>query len=98
MPYLETTRTGTASCDISMSWEVTVYPAATNPFTAKKVGWVDGLIGGIASHTGAYSTWTWSQEHLIALYKSESLNDRYRGYVLENLSRIATPKIECADG
>jgi hypothetical protein len=42
--------------------------------------------------------WTWSQEHLIALYKSESLNDKYRGYILEHLSKIAAPKIECADG
>jgi hypothetical protein len=42
--------------------------------------------------------WTWPQEHLIALHKSKHLSDKFKEVVLERLSTIATPKIECADG
>ena len=60
MPYLDGTRSATAQCDLSLSYNILVYPNDLFPFVAIKLGYVDGSIGGVASHTGAYSTWTWS--------------------------------------
>ena len=60
MPFLDGTRTATAQCDLSLSYNILVYPNDLVPFVALKLGYVDGSIGGVASHTGASSTWTWS--------------------------------------
>ena len=60
MAYLDGTRTATAQCDLSLSYNILVYPNDLVPFVALKLGYVDGSIGGVASHTGASSTWTWS--------------------------------------
>ena len=60
MAYLDGTRTATAQCDLSLSYNILVYPNDLVPFVALKLGYVDGNIGGVASHTGASSTWTWS--------------------------------------
>ena len=60
MPYIDGTRSATAQCDLSLSYNILVYPNDLVPFVALKLGYVDGSIGGVASHTGAYSTWTWS--------------------------------------
>jgi hypothetical protein len=60
MPYLDGTRSATAACDISLSYNILVYPNDLVPFVARKLGYVDGSIGGVGTHTGAYSTWTWS--------------------------------------
>jgi len=58
--YLDGTRSATAACDLSLSYNILVYPVDLVPFVALKLGYVDGTIGGAASHTGAFSTWTWS--------------------------------------
>ena len=60
MAYLDGTRSATAQCDLSLSYNILVYPNDLFPFVAAKLGYVDGSIGGPGSHTGAYSTWTWS--------------------------------------
>ena len=60
MAYIDGTRTATAQCDLSLSYNILVYPNDLVPFVALKLGYVDGSIGGVASHTGASSTWTWS--------------------------------------
>ena len=60
MPYIDGTRSATAQCDLSLSYNILVYPNDLVPFVALKLGYVDGSIGGVASHTGASSTWTWS--------------------------------------
>lgn len=60
MPYLDGTRTATAQCDLSLSYNILVYPSDLVPFVALKLGYVDGSIGGVSTHTGAFSTWTWS--------------------------------------
>jgi len=58
--YLDGTRSATAACDISLSYNILVYPIDLVPFVALKLGYVDGTVGGASSHTGAFSTWTWS--------------------------------------
>jgi hypothetical protein len=60
MAYIDGTRSATAQCDLSLSYNILVYPNDLVPFVALKLGYVDGSIGGPGSHTGAYSTWTWS--------------------------------------
>lgn len=60
MAYLDGTRSATSQCDLSLSYNILVYPNDLFPFVAAKLGYVDGSIGGPGSHTGAYSTWTWS--------------------------------------